>query len=374
VTKIWPAEAKCVSREYVRDGTRLAFEEMLASGTTTCQDLYFLPDVIENVVKEVGIRCVVGLCVIEFPSAMAKDGDDYLRLMRERLDKYDIESDKDTRLVTLAVCPHAPYSVSEAHIIEAKALARQHGCVFHTHLHECEEEIIASVNLDKKSGFCHRCEVACRPLANLDRIGVLDSSCSFAHMTQMEEHEMDLIAAKGCHVVHCPASNLKLASGFCQVAKLMEKGVNVALGTDGAASNNSLDMVSELRLAALLGKGVAKSPVVVNAKQAVRMATINGAKALGLADRCGSIEVGKRADLLAVDLNNRKECRPVYDPISSFVYSASRHCVNSVWVDGQPKIINGVRVHSDFDESQMRECAERWQVRMEEVVKELEEQ
>jgi 5-methylthioadenosine/S-adenosylhomocysteine deaminase len=375
VTKIWPAEAKFVSRPYVRDWTRLAIEEMIASGTTAMQDLYFFPEEIEAVCNELGMRAVIGQCVIEFPTPMAKDGDDYMRLMRERLAAYSKENRNGERLVTIAITPHAPYSVSEEHILEAKALAAEYGCVFHTHLHETEEEISASVNLDKKNGFCHRCDIACRPLSNLHRIGILDSTCSFAHMTQLEPEEIQLLAEKQCHVVHCPSSNMKLASGFCPVAALLEKGVNVALGTDGAASNNSLDMVAEVKLAALLGKGVAKSATAVNAKEALRMATINGAKALGLGNTCGSIEVGKRADLVAVDLSNRNSCRPVYDPVATFVYSAGRECVRSVWIDGNAKLINNVRVNAPIETSEveLRRCAERWQARMEEVVKELNE-
>lgn len=375
MTKIWPAEAKCVSRPYVRDGTRLAVEEMISSGTTTMQDLYFFPDEIEAVCKELGMRAVVGQVVIEFPSPMAKDGDDYMRLIRERLAAYSKENNIGQRLVTYAITPHAPYSVSEEHILEAKSLASQYGCVFHTHLHETEEEISASVNLDKKNGFCHRCEFAGRPLSNLHRIGILDSSCSFAHMTQLEPQEIQLLAEKQCHVVHCPSSNMKLASGFCPVASLLQNGVNVALGTDGAASNNSLDMVAEVKMAALLGKGVAKSATAVSAKEALRMATINGAKALGLGSICGSIEVGKRADLVAVDLSNRNSCRPVYDPIATFVYSAGRDCVRSVWIDGKAKLINNVRVNcpAEGSEAELRGCAERWQERMEDVVKELNE-
>ena len=353
----------------MREGTRLAIEEMFASGTTTFQDMYFFPEEIESLCVEEGIRAVVGLVILEFPSAMAKDGDDYIRLIRERLD-----NPTRSPLVSFAICPHAPYSVSEDHILEAKRLADQYKCVFHTHLHECANEIDASVNLDTKSGFCHRCAIACRPLSNLVRIGVPDASCSFAHMTQLTEEEIAYVAEKKCSVVHCPASNMKLASGFCPVDALLKAGVNVALGTDGAASNNSLDMIAEIKLAALLGKGVAKSPTAVSAREVMRMATINGARALGLGAVCGSIEVGKRADLLGVDLLNRNACRPVYDPVSSFVYSATRDCVNSVWVDGVQKISNGIRVNAPAgtSETELRACAEKWQKRLEEVVTELE--
>lgn len=385
VTKIWPAEARCVSKNYVRDGTIMAIEEMIAGGTTTFHDLYFFPNEIQLVAETLGIRAVVGQVIIEFPSAMAKDGDDYLRQMQENLQKQKERQEEQTArstlaptLVTLSVTPHAPYSVSEQHMIECKALALTYGVPFHTHLHECEEEINASVALDKKNGFCHRCDFPGRPLEQLHRLGLLDETCSFAHMTQLTEEEIILLSEKKCSVVHCPSSNMKLASGFCPVARLQYHGVNVALGTDGAASNNSLDMIAEMKLAALLGKGVAKSAMAVSAKTALRMATINGAKALGLDKVCGSIEVGKRADVVVLDFCNQNSCRPVFDPISTLVYASNRACVRNVWIDGKLKLDGGVRVVSDAgdiktDEASLRSTAERWQIVMQAIVKELDE-
>ena len=371
VERIWPAETLCVSPEYVADGTKLAVDEMLRSGTTTFSDMYFFPADVERVAHEMGMRSVVGQVVIGFPTPFASGSDECLSRAEEALEKKAASVTDPAALVaaqdlvTYSVAPHAPYSVSEAHMSACIDLARRYKVPFTTHLHECFEEIRASVELDRTSGFCHQCAHKCRPLANLARIDLLDSSCVFAHMTQLEADEIELIARKGCHVVHCPSSNMKLASGFCQVAKLLAAGVNVALGTDGAASNNSLDMLAEMKLAALLGKGVAGDPTAVSAHTALRMATINGARALGLDAIVGSIEVGKRADFVALDLS-KYGCSPVYDPVSTLVYSAHRDCVTHVWVNGKLLIERGQPTYGPLGVD-----VNRWRDRVAAVKKEL---
>ena len=348
VTRIWPAEAQCVSPAYVSDGARVAVHEMLLSGTTCFSDMYFFPKDVARVVEEAGLRAVLGEIVIHFPTPYTTGPQDCLSKAEAALKAHATDvADRSARrmappLVTPAVTPHAPYSVSEEHLVASVALARKYGVPLHTHLHECAEEIRASVELDRKSGFCHMCEHRVRPISNLERLGLLDGKTVLAHMTQLTKEEMELVSRRGSSVVHCPSSNLKLASGMCRVAALMAEGVNVCLGTDGAASNNSLDMLAEMKLAALLAKGVASDPTVVSATTALRMATINGAKALGLGDMTGSVEVGKRADLVAFELT-ATGCGPVFDPVSSLVYAAaSRDAVSKVWVDGKLLVERGV--------------------------------
>jgi len=237
-------------------------------------------------------------------------------------------------------------------------------------MHECKEEVDASVSLNKKSSFCHQANVACRPLSNLDRLGLLDEQCVLAHMVHLTEEDIEMAARRQVNVAHCPTSNMKLASGFCPVSNLINAGVNVCLGTDGAASNNSLDMIAEIKMAALLAKGLANDATTVPAAMALRMATINGAKALGLVDKVGSIEVGKYADLMAVDLLNHTHCRPVYDPISAFVYAATRECVSHVWVNGVLRVEKGKLLNAK-NESAQRLLVETWRDKIYAVEEEL---
>lgn len=369
ITKIWPAEAKCVSPEFVRFGTTCAVEEMLSSGTTCFLDFYFFPEEIAKVCGEAGMRVVVGMPVIAFPNAMAKDGGDHLRLAQEQFEKAEQYGD----LVSFGIAPHAMYSVDESDVVKCKQLAAQHGAIFHTHLHETREEVESSLALNTKSPVCHRCNQASTPLANLDRLQLLDRTCSFAHCCHLSSEEIALLAAKECSVVHCPSSNLKLASGFCPTAKLVDAGVNVCIGTDGACSNNSLDMLAEMKLVALLGKGVAQDATKLSCRQVLRMATLNGAKALGLEAKIGSIEVGKSADLMAVEITNRNACRPVFDPVATLVYSATKDCVSHVWVRGEPKVVDFARVGPLLSEREMRHEGEKWEQIMRNVEAELNE-
>jgi 5-methylthioadenosine/S-adenosylhomocysteine deaminase len=315
---IWPAEGKWVSEEFTQDGSQLAIAEMLLGGTTCFNDMYFFPDVTGRVADMAGIRAVLGLIAIDFPSAWAADGDEYLHKGLRVHDQF-----RNHPLVHTAFAPHAPYSVANPVLERIRMLADELEIPIHLHLHETNEEILQSLQ-----------HYDARPMARLQRLGLLSPALMAIHMTHLEMHEIEAFAASGGHVVHCPESNLKLASGFCPVHRLMQAGVNVALGTDGAASNNDLDMFSEMHTAALLAKGVAGDASALPAAQALSMATINGARALGLEQETGSLEVGKSADLIAVDLD-QVQTQPVYHPISQLVYASSRAQVRHVWVAGR---------------------------------------
>jgi 5-methylthioadenosine/S-adenosylhomocysteine deaminase len=315
---IWPLEQQWMNAEFVKDGTDLAIAEMLRGGTTCFNDMYFFPDISAQQAQQAGIRATVGLIVIDFPSVWAKDSDEYLSkglVLYEHL--------KDSSLCNTAFAPHAPYTVSDAPLEKIRDYAKALNCPVHIHVHETAFEVEQAQEHTGK-----------RPLQRLQELGLVNSSLIAVHATQLSDAEISLLAEAGAHIVHCPESNLKLASGFCPVAKCLDAGVNVALGTDGAASNNDLDMFGEMRTAALLAKAVANNASAVSAMTALRMATINGAKALGLADEIGSLKIGKAADVIAIDLSTL-ETQPLYCPVSQIVYAASRQQVTDVWVAGK---------------------------------------
>lgn len=315
---IWPAEGQWVNPEFVADGTRLAIAEMLRGGTTCFNDMYFFPDETARVADNAGMRAVVGLIVIDFPTVWAANVDEYLHKGIEVHDHY-----RNNPLITTAFAPHAPYTVSDEPLQRIITFAEEMDIPIHMHLHETAHEVQEAEATNGQ-----------RPLARLEQLGLISPRFVAVHMTQMADEEIDHIATRGAHVVHCPESNMKLASGFCPVQRLLDAGVNVALGTDGAASNNDLDMFGEMRSAALLGKVVARDARALNAAQVLHMATLGGAKALGLETQVGSLEAGKAADITAVNLGEL-ETQPVYHPISQLVYAAGREQVSDVWVAGQ---------------------------------------
>ncbi len=315
---IWPTEARWVDPEFVRDGTQLAIAEMLRGGVTCFNDMYFYPEVTAAVARECGMRACVGLIVLDFPTAYARSPDAYLeqgQALHAAL--------RNAPLLHTAWAPHAPYTVAAPTLERIGQLAEEQAIPVHIHLHETAAEVAQFL-----------AQHGCRPLQRLEQLGLLSPRLLAVHMTQLEPAEMERLASAGAHIAHCPESNLKLASGFCPTARLDAAGVNLSLGTDGAASNNDLDLFSELRTAALLGKGVAADPSVLPAARVLRMATLNGARALGLADEIGSLQPGKSADVIAVDLG-QPETEPVYHPISQLVYAASRQQVSDVWIAGQ---------------------------------------
>jgi 5-methylthioadenosine/S-adenosylhomocysteine deaminase len=342
---IWPAEAKWVSPEFVRDGTELALAEMIRSGTTCFNDMYFYPEVTARVAEAAGMRACVGLIVLDFPSRWAADAEEYLH---KGLALHD-ELKASPRLST-AFAPHAPYTVSDGPLDKVRMYAEELDRPIHMHVHETAHEVEESM-----------ARYGVRPLERLAHLGLLGPRLVAVHMTQLLPGEIEALAARNVHVVHCPESNLKLASGFCPVQALLEAGVNVALGTDGAASNNNLDMLEELRVAALLAKGVSGQATALPAARALAMATLHGARALGLEAEIGSLRPGKQADLVAIDLGDLAT-QPVYDPVSQIVYAATRDQVTDVWVAGRRLLAS--RRLTTLDETEIRRKVATWRERI----------
>lgn len=342
---IWPAEQVHVSAEFVQQGTELAIAEMLLGGITCFNDMYFFPETTARIAASAGMRAVVGMIVIDLPSAYAASADEYLS---RGLALHDAV--RNDPLVTTAFAPHAPYTVSQRNLERIRTLADELDVCVHIHLHETAHEVAESI---ERHGA--------RPLARLDALGLLSPGLIAVHMTQLEMAEMERLAEAGAHIVHCPESNLKLASGFAPVAALLERGINVALGTDGAASNNDLDMFGEMRMAALLAKGVAGDATALPAHRALHMATLGGARALGLGERTGSLVPGKYADLVAVNLACLGS-EPIYNPASQLVYAANRSQVSDVWVAGRELVVDG-RL-TTLDPAAIRGQSQRWRDRI----------
>lgn len=342
---IWPAERQWVSPEFVEAGTRLAIAEMLRGGTTCFNDMYFFPDTSAEVAVATGIRAVIGLIMIDFPTPWAKDVQEYLDKGEQVHDRFKL-----TPLIQTTFAPHAPYTVPDGPLLKIATLAEELDIQIHMHLHETGDEINQSIERHGK-----------RPLQRLDDLGILSNRFIAVHMTQLEKEDIDRVAKYGAHIVHCPESNLKLGSGFCPVNDLIKSGINVSLGTDGSASNNDLDMIGEMHTAAILAKGVAGDSSVVPAHTALRMATINGAKALGIDTVCGSLIVGKEADVVAIDLGEI-ETRPLYDPVSQIVYAAGRNQISDVWVAGR-HLLKG-RELVTINEEQVKQETSIWQERL----------
>jgi 5-methylthioadenosine/S-adenosylhomocysteine deaminase len=321
---IWPAEVKHASDQFVLDGTLIACAEMIRGGITCFNDMYFFPEAAARAALEAGMRAAIGIIAIDFPTAYASDPQDYLAKGLAARDAF-----KEEHLLTFCMAPHAPYTVSDQSLSQVLTLAEQLEVPIHLHLHETEDEIAQE-----------RSRHGSRPLNRLTALGMLSPSLIAVHAIHVEAAEIELLANHGCHVAHCPSSNLKLASGFAPVARYLDAGVNVGLGTDGAASNNRLDLLEEMRLAALLAKAVSHRAEVLPAHTAVRMATLNGAAALGLESRIGSLVPGKEADLVAVNLSTLA-MSPCFDPVSHLVYCAGRQDVTDVWIGGRRVLHSG---------------------------------
>lgn len=342
---IWPAEQRWVNDEFVHDGSQHAIAEMLRGGTTCFNDMYFFPEVTARVAANAGIRACVGLILIDFPSAYAGSTDEYLEKGLELHDDY-----RNDPLVRTAFAPHAPYTVSDGPLERVRVLADELEIPIHIHVHETRDEVARSVE-----------EHGVRPLERLHRLGLVSPALLGVHVTQLDDAEIDLLSHANAHVLHCPESNLKLASGFCPVQRLLDAGVNVALGTDGTASNDDLDMLGEMRSAALLAKAVANDASALPAATALRMATLNGARALGIDHEIGSLETGKAADLVAVKLAGI-ETQPLYNPISQLVYAANRDCVTDVWVAGRHVLKE--RLLTTLDEEAILARSDQWALRI----------
>ncbi len=347
---IWPAEAKLVSANFVKEGTLLACAEMLSGGITTFNDMYFYPEAAAEASVQMGMRANLGLVVLELASNYANDAASYIEKGTQARDQY-----KNEALISFSFAPHAPYTVSDETFTQISTLAEQLDIGIHTHLHETQYEISQS---EQAYGL--------RPLARFANLGLLGANITLAHCVHLNTLEMQLLAENGCHVAHCPSSNLKLASGIAPIAQYVKYGINIGLGTDSAASNNRLDMFTEIRLAALLAKGQSGDATAVSAHQVLAMATINGAKALRLDDKIGSIELGKLADLTAVKLSDII-MQPCFDPVSHLVYVAGREQVSHVWVNGdlkyhKPKNSDGV--FSNIEPQELTNIVTKWQTKL----------
>ncbi|MCH4882361.1 TRZ/ATZ family hydrolase [Pseudomonas sp. TMW22080] len=338
---IWPAEGKWVDEQFVRDGTNLAIAEQLKGGITCFSDMYFFPKVASECVHKSGIRAQIAIPILDFPIPGASSADESLRQA--------VELFADLKFhprIKIAFGPHAPYTVSDDNLEKIRVIADELDAAIHMHVHETAFEVHQAVE-----------QHAERPLARLARLGLLGPRFQAVHMTQISDDDLAMLVESNSSVVHCPESNLKLASGFCPVERLWQAGVNVAVGTDGAASNNDLDLLGETRTAALLAKAVAGSATALDAHRALRMATLNGARALGIESDTGSIEIGKAADLVAFDLSGLAQ-QPVYDPVSQLIYATGRDCVKHVWVAGKQLLED--RHLTRLDEQQLCATARAW--------------
>lgn len=328
---IWPAEAAHVNVDFIRDGVELAIAEMLRSGTTTFSDMYFFPETCAEVAQTSGMRCQITFPVFDFPTAWASDGDEYISKGLALRDEV-----KHSDLIQVCFGPHATYTVSEPNLEKISTLAAELDIGVHIHLHETRGEVLLAVEQHGE-----------RPLTTLNRLGLLGPRTQCVHMTDLAEQDIELLSATGANVVHCPQSNMKLASGTCPVARLLDEGINVSLGTDSAASNNDLNMFGEMQTAVLLQKLKQEDASVLPAASALSMATINGAKAMSLEEEIGSLEPGKLADIIAVDLS-RPETQPVYNPISQLVYACNGSQVSHSWIGGRPVMQNRELTYIDL--------------------------
>jgi len=315
---IWPIESELVSDQFVYDGTRLAALEMIMGGTTCAADTYFFPEAASRAFTQMHFRAQVGMPVLQFANAWARNEEDHIHKGLAFRD-----SIKNSSLVTTAFAPHSPYSVTDDGFNRVQLYAEQLDLPIHLHLHETATEVTDSIR-----------DHGARPIERMNKLGILSPSLQAVHMTQLRDDEIEMLALNGVHVAHCPESNMKLASGFCPVGKLKARNINVAIGTDGAASNNDLDMIQETRSASLLSKATTGDATCLDAQTCLEMMTINGARFLGLEEEIGSLEPGKLADITAVDLSH-PAFQPIYNPISQLIYTASARDVSNVWIGGK---------------------------------------
>lgn len=342
---IWPIESKFVDKQFVKDGTELAIAEMIRSGTTCMNDMYFFPDETAKACQQLGFRAAVGLIILDFPTVWAKDANEYIHKALETNDLF-----KELSLVNATFAPHAPYTVSDEPLKQIAMYSSELDLRVHMHVHETTFETTEAL---KNTGM--------RPLERLDQLGLLNDNLIAVHMTDLTPSEIERIAETGAHIAHCPESNLKLASGISPISNCLSQGINISLGTDGAASNNDLDLLAEARTAALLAKGQSLDASNLNAQSMIQMLTINAAKALNMEAQIGSIEEGKLADLIAIDLSDLNTT-PTYDPVSQIIYAANSRQVSHVWIDGKLKLKDFEFV--DMDIASIKQNAYDWQTKI----------
>jgi 5-methylthioadenosine/S-adenosylhomocysteine deaminase len=342
---IWPREARFVAPDFVHDGTLLAAAEMLRAGITCCNDMYFYPDAAAHAYEQAGMRAMIGMPILDFPTPYAADAAGYLQRGLAARDAY-----KDSPRLVFSLAPHAPYTVGDDTWKAIVVYARQLDLVVQTHVAETAREV------DEARAETHE-----TPLARLDRLGATGPTFVAIHGVHLDARDIDILAAHRCHVVHCPGSNMKLASGAAPAAALVARGINVALGTDGAASNNRLDVLDEMRLASLLSKVTTGDAASLAAATLLRMATLNGALALGLDERIGSLVPGKEADVAAIRLGDI-ETLPLYDPVSQLVNAAGREHVTDVWIAGE-RVLDDRRL-TRIDAGALVSRTRMWQTRL----------
>lgn len=342
---IWPTESRHVSHRFVRDGTLLACAEMLRGGITCFNDMYFFPDAAAESALEAGMRAAIGIIALDLPTPYASDAGAYLHKGLEMRDRHAAEP-----LLSFTLAPHAPYTVSDKTFGKILTYAEQLDLPIHIHLQETQDEIRQSIE-----------QHHLRPVQRLHNLGLLGPNLIAVHAVHMKPDELATLAQQGCHIAHCPTSNLKLASGIAPVTAMLEHGINIGIGSDSAASNNRLDLFQEMRFAALLAKGSSGKADALPAFDALRMATLNGARALGLEEELGSLEPGKAADIVAVNLAGL-ETLPCYDVVSHLIYAAGREHVTHVWVNGNPVVENNTLL--TLDEQQLSAQARQWQERI----------
>lgn len=338
---IWPAEKKWLSHDFVYHASLLAMAEMIRGGTTCFNDMYFFLDATADAALKAGIRAAIGITVIGFPTAWAKNFEEYMAKGMDFYHKY-----KNNALLQTTFAPHALYTAEDPHLIEIAKIAKEHNLKINMHVQETEHEIQQSLAQTKL-----------RPIKRLQQMGLISPQLIAVHVANVNEEDCEILQAGNANIVHCPESNMKLASGICPVTRLKDLGLNVALGTDGAASNNDLDMISELRSATFLAKISTKNPTALPASEALSMATLNGAKALGIEKITGSLSVGKSADFIAIKLDEI-ETLPTYHPISDLVYATSRHQVTDTWVAGKQLMKN--RELLTIDEKEIKIKTKEW--------------
>ena len=330
---IWPAESKFVNYDFVLDGSKLAIAEMIKGGTTTFNDMYFFPEATAEAVKNLGIRANIGLVVMEFPSNYANDPQEYLNKGFEFKDNW-----RDNKLITTSIAPHAPYTVSNSTFELINTYAEQLNLTIHTHLHETRNEIEESIK-----------QYSSTPIERLSELGLLGPKLMAAHCVHLSENDVYQLKSNRVSVLCNISSNMKLGSGFVDVYKLINNNINIAIGTDSSASNNRLDMFSEMRSIALNNKALTMKSEFLKPADVLKMATINGAKALGIDDITGSIVKNKYADIIAINLD-RIDTQPCYDPLASLIYCADRTSVEYVWINGETKLKEKVLVNIDENE------------------------
>jgi len=316
-TRIWPVEKALMGEDFVLAGSRLACGEMLRGGITCFNDMYFFPNATARAVQEYGMRACLGITVLEFPSAWAPDADAYLS--RGLALRDDLVNEP---LISFSLAPHAPYTVADPSFSRIATLAEQLQMPIHLHLHETQDEI--------REGVEHH---GLRPIARMARLGLINPNLIAVHCVHLEPHELELFAHHGVTLAHCPSSNMKLGSGIAPIAEALKAGVSVGIGTDGAASNNRLDMLAEMRLAALLAKGSSGDATAFPAHRVLESATLTAARVLQLDDTIGSIVAGKSADLTAFDLSDH-DLQPCFDVASHLVFVVGRESVSDVWIGG----------------------------------------